>query len=199
MAMHRPHRKKILAAFAIAAVTTLLALRRAGVRLQWTDSLPKGFYREVDVAIVGRGTLGIWCLPIETARFARTRAYLGRGHCPGEVEAVGKMALAIGGDTVGLDSNGVSVNGVPIPGTRPLSRDSRGRPLPHAEYGTRRLSRGEFWLWSPYSPRSYDSRYFGAVPASALVSGVRPVLTCCAARARATLAVPAILRDGRPE
>lgn len=167
---------------ALAVVVAGATLPLAGLRLQWTDSLPKGLYRDVLVGRVQRGTLGIWCLPAETGRWARARGYLGRGPCPGEVESIGKIVLATGGDTVAFGANGVRVNGLLIEGTRPLTHDSRGRPLPHATVGVRVLDEREVWLWSPYSSRSFDSRYFGPVFVSALVTRVRPLLTCCADR-----------------
>jgi type IV secretory pathway protease TraF len=34
---------------------------------------------------------------------------------------------------------------------------------------------GEVWLVSTFSPRSWDSRYFGPVPASAIVSALTPL------------------------
>jgi type IV secretory pathway protease TraF len=35
---------------------------------------------------------------------------------------------------------------------------------------------GEIWLVSSYSPRSFDSRYFGPVKVGRVVATVRPVL-----------------------
>jgi type IV secretory pathway protease TraF len=87
------------------------------------------------------------------------------------------VVLAVAGDTVRFGPPGVVVNGSPIPNTRPLARDGRGRPLMPARYGVYVLGAGEVWLWSPFAVSSYDSRYFGPVPVGGLVSRVRPVLT----------------------
>jgi len=91
------------------------------------------------------------------------------------------MVLAVAGDTVRLDHNGVTINGRQAPNTRPLARDAAGRRLTPAPYGTYVLRDGQAWLWSPYSYRSFDSRYFGPVPRRGLVSVLRPVLITASA------------------
>ena len=85
--------------------------------------------------------------------------------------------LAVAGDTVRVTADGLTVNGVLAPHTRPLGRDSRGRPMRSMPHRTYHVGENEVWLWSPLTGRSFDSRYFGAVPRSALVSVVRPVWT----------------------
>ena len=153
------------------------AVRMAGLRVQQTGSLPRGLYRDIRGAAPTRGTLGVWCLPADVARWARERGYVGRGNCPGGAEAIGKAVLAVVGDTVCVTTDGLTVNGVPAPHTRPLERDSRGRPMRSMPNGTYRVGENEVWLWSPLTGRSFDSRYFGAIPTSALVAVVRPVWT----------------------
>lgn len=165
----------------LAGVLTLLAgvavgARAAGLRVPLTASLPWGVYREVGGS-PERGAIALWCLPEQTARWARARAYLGRGSCPGAVAQLGKIVLAAAGDTVRFGADGVVVNGVAVSGTRPLSRDAAGRRLPRAPFGTYVLRRDQAWLWSPYTSRSFDSRYFGPVATTSLVAVVRPVWT----------------------
>jgi conjugative transfer signal peptidase TraF len=157
--------------------STVAGVRLAGLRVQQTGSLPRGLYRDVRGAAPLRGTLGVWCLPPDVARWARERGYVGRGNCPGGAEAIGKAVLAAAGDTVRVTADGLTVNGVLAPHTRPLERDSRGRPMRRTRHGTYYVSAQEVWLWSPLTGRSFDSRYFGAVPTSALVAVVRPLWT----------------------
>ncbi|MEP6495556.1 MAG: conjugative transfer signal peptidase TraF [bacterium] len=177
MALRQFYKVHVLGALVFASGCLPIGLALAGFRLQWTDSLPKGLYRDVHVATVRPGMLGIWCLPVDAARLARERAYVGRGSCPAGAEPVGKLVLAATGDSARFDSSGVRINGVVVPDTRPLARDSRGRALPHAVFRTYALAPDEVWLWSPYTPRSFDSRYFGPVLVTSLVVAVRPVWT----------------------
>jgi conjugative transfer signal peptidase TraF len=153
-----------------------LAVSRSGLRIQHTGSLPRGLYREEAGAPV-RGAIGMWCLPAGWATWARTRGYLGPGGCPGGTEPVGKVVLATEGDTVVMRERGVWLNRRRVPSSRPLRRDGRGRVLPVASYGLYVLRAEEVWLWSPCTPRSFDSRYFGPVSVRALVALVRPVWT----------------------
>ena len=75
----------------------------------------------------------------------------------------------------GLEPGGLLVNGHPVAASRPLGQDSAGRPLPHAPFGSRRLAPGEVWLFAPYHPRSYDSRYFGPVALAAVRAWLLPL------------------------
>jgi conjugative transfer signal peptidase TraF len=167
-----------LAACGLAA----LAMRAARIRVQHTGSLPRGIYREVPDARPTTGAIGVWCLPLETARWARERGYIGRGDCPGQTEAIGKVILASAGDTVGFSIYGVTLNGVPVPHSKPFDRDSRGRIVRHAPYRSYVLGDGEVWLWSPYAARSFDSRYFGPARIEQLCAVVRPLWTVTPSR-----------------
>ena len=116
-------------------------------------------------------------MPTAVATYARRRGYLTRGDCPGGVAPVGKIVLAAGGDTVNFGPQGVVIGGQRVDRTRPLDRDSRGRRLVPARFGSYVLRTGEAWLWSPYAAGSFDSRYFGPVGRRELVSTIQPVLT----------------------
>ncbi len=82
------------------------------------------------------------------------------------------MLGALPGDVVEVAPDGVVVNGVPFANSATAARDSTGRPLEHMAWGVRRVDTGEVWLFGFRNARSWDARYFGAVP----VSGVRGVL-----------------------
>jgi conjugative transfer signal peptidase TraF len=155
----------------------VLLVSAAGFRIQHSASLPRGLYRDIAGVEPPAGAIAVWCLPAATARWARMRGYIGAGECPGGTEAIGKVVLATAGDTITFSSGGVTLNGRIVPGTRPLAHDARGRSIPHVPFGTYLLRPGEVWLWSPYTPRSFDSRYFGPLSTRALVTLVRPVWT----------------------
>lgn len=163
--------------FVLALLAAIVAgVHGAGLRIQHTPSLPMGLYRTIDGA-PDRGTIGMWCLPPTVAAGGRALGYLAAGSCADGTEPLGKIVLGIAGDTIRYGAAGVVLNGRLVPNTRPLARDSQGRALAHAPFGTHVLRAGEVWLWSPFSAASWDSRYFGPIPTAALVSLVAPVWT----------------------
>lgn len=153
------------------------AIKGLGLRLQHTGSLPLGVYRDINDTPLVRGAVGVWCLPRETARWAVARGYLGRGRCVGGAEPLGKVVLAVTGDSVALTAQGLTFNSRAVPNSAPILNDSHGRRITPAPYGMYVIGPGKVWLWSPYTSRSFDSRYFGPVPITALISLVRPVWT----------------------
>ena len=144
--------------------------------LAWnrSPSLPRGLYLRARGGYAP-GTLVLACLPEARATAARQRGYLDPGTCPGGASPVGKIVLAAGPDVVDFGADGLRRHGVPVPGSGPVSVDSAGRPLGHVPFGRYRLAPGEFWLYSPYHPRSFDSRYFGPLRQSDLRSTLVPV------------------------
>ena len=152
------------------------AVLHSGLRFQLTASLPEGVYRIVGDA-VERGAVVMTCLPAPVARLALDREYVWRGTCPGGEVPVGKIVLAVPGDTVAVGPEGLTLNGHPVPRTRPLQRDSRGRMLDPYPFGSHVVQAGQLWLYSSHHAHSFDSRYFGPVPASGVVSRLVPVWT----------------------
>ena len=149
---------------------------RLGVGLNVSRSAPRGIYRTVADA-PARGELVVACLPPAVGAFGRTRGYLRPGDCPGGAQPVLKRIGAVAGDRVELDGDGVTVSGIRLL-ARPIEAlDSAGRQLPHAALGARLVAPGEVWLFGPSPDRSWDSRYFGPVPATSVRGVVRPVLT----------------------
>ena len=142
-----------------------------------SHSLPWGIYRRTQEPI-GRGVLVHVCLPENIARYALEREYLSAGLCPGLSQEIVKPVAAIAGDAVEISAAGVMVNGVPVPGTPVYSTDSRGRPhtlrMPE---GRSIVPAGQVFLLSTFHPRSWDSRYFGSLPLSAVRGTVQEVWT----------------------
>jgi conjugative transfer signal peptidase TraF len=109
------------------------------------------------------------------AGWGRARGYLHRGSCADGTAPVGKPVFAIGGDTITVGPSGLELDGNPVSRTEPLRQDSDGRYLPRVPDGRYVVQPGEVWLVSTYSPRSWDSRYFGPVPVSAIISALSPL------------------------
>ena len=167
------------AAAAVIAGAILLGL--AGgflhLRIMLTDSsAPAGVYR-LKAVQAGRGVLAAACLPAAIARTGLARGYLQRGDCPAAAEPVAKVIGAVSGDVVDLEPGWVAINGVKFPNSQTAARDSAGRSLTHAPWGTRRVDAGEVWLFGFNDARSWDARYFGAVPAAGVRGVLRPVVT----------------------
>lgn len=162
---------------AVAIFTIAYAVPQlSGLRLNTTTSMPRGLYRSVG----GPVTPGAWvsvCLPSEIARFGVERGYLGAGSCPTGTEPVLKVVAAGAGDVVQMTAAGVAVNGEFLAHSRPLERDRGGRELAAYSAGSRTLAPGELWLHSPFEERSWDSRYFGPVPAACVTDVVAPLVT----------------------
>jgi conjugative transfer signal peptidase TraF len=153
-------------------------------RFNGSPSLPRGLYLELPRSWLGRapapGDLVLACAPPAAGELARRRGYLGDGPCAagaaGGAAVLGKIVLAAAGDEVVFGPGGLAVNGRAVAGSRALACDRSGRALPHHRFGRFWMAPGEVWLFAPYHPRSYDSRYFGPVAASALRGWLLPVL-----------------------
>ena len=175
-------------AVALGFVTAPSALwYRAGLLVNHSGSMPVGVYQVARLTnaqhwavaagrlIPPRGAVVVWCLPPDVASVARRRGYVLRGSCPGGVEPVLKHVAAVPGDTVLVDAAGLWVNGRVLANSRALARDAHGRPAAAVAPGQFVVQAGTAWLWSPYSERSYDSRYFGALPLDGWVGLSRPI------------------------
>ena len=132
----------------------------------WSESLPRGFYRPSFPDTLARGDLVRVCLPEAHAALALERKYLYPGLCPGGTEPLAKLVAALPGDTVHVDSIFTHVSGGLTIRAPVLPLDSHARVVP-AAIGPHILGEGECFVMSTYIPHSYDSRYFGAVDCSA--------------------------------
>ena len=154
------------------------------IGLYWTRPFPEPARDggEPDAGALGRdpvvdvGMLVSACLPRPVAVSALERGYLPEGPCPSGTGPVGKVVVAVAGDTVDVTDSGSIVNRVLLPKSAPLRMDSKGRAMPRVR-GPVVLPEGTAWLYSGHSPRSFDSRYYGPVPLSALRGRLFPLLT----------------------
>jgi conjugative transfer signal peptidase TraF len=146
-----------------------------GLGVNLTDSMPVGLYHisAADRAPV-KGDIVKLCPPAAIAAEANERGYMPKGPCPGDTVPLLKIVAATAGDVVDVSRDRIVVNGYVLPGSAQQSRDSAGRSLRGYPAGRYRLRAGVIWLWTP-NPRSWDSRYYGPVPA-ADVSGFAQLL-----------------------
>ena len=83
-----------------------------------------------------------------------------------------KRVAALPGQTVCREGLTVLVDAIAIGAAR--ERDGRGRPLPLWQ-GCRVIAQGELFLMNRLSADSLDGRYFGPIPASAVIGRAHPV------------------------
>jgi conjugative transfer signal peptidase TraF len=83
-----------------------------------------------------------------------------------------KRVLALPGQTVCRNGLSIAVDGIEVGESR--ERDGRDRPLP-AWHGCRVIADGEVFVMNWQSADSLDSRYFGPLPASAVIGKAVPV------------------------
>lgn len=162
---------------ATALAVGLAIAHTAGLRLNLTHSAPIGLWhvRPVEPGTLARGQLVEICPPpAPVVQAMREHGYLSTGWI-GRCEQAGVMALlkpvaAVAGDLVSI-RQGVpaKVNGVPLVNTRA----NAGIPAwPDGDYI---VSRGWVWVFSSYSAASFDSRYFGPVPAANVRGQATPI------------------------
>ncbi|HJU19338.1 MAG TPA: conjugative transfer signal peptidase TraF [Stellaceae bacterium] len=155
----------------------LLGAGAAGLRVNATASMPRGLWRVAPAAgPIPRGAIVSLCLPPgPLLRLALRRGYLDAGRCPGGAEPLLKPVAAIAGDVVRITAAGIAVNGALLPNSAARKQDSAARPLSPLPPGTYRVAPGAVWVVSSYAGKSFDSRYFGAVPVSAVRGTAQPV------------------------
>jgi conjugative transfer signal peptidase TraF len=146
-----------------------------GFRLNTTPSEPLGLWRvETLDRPVQIGDVVFVCPPLTAAiTEGFERGYLRSGLCPGGFGPLIKTVAAVAGQRVQIGT-AVVINGQPIDHSQLVERDGQGRALRPYRGGT--VPAGEVFLQSPFVG-SWDSRYFGPVPASGILGLADQVLT----------------------
>lgn len=146
-----------------------------GLRTNLTPSYPLGLWR---IEPLGRtaavGDLVFIC-PTDTAPFmlALERSYIRPGFCPGGTGPLIKTIMAVGGQQVDI-AGSVTIDGGELAHSTVLQTDAKGRSMPVFAGGA--VPAGWLYLHSDFAG-SFDSRYFGFVPATGLLGLARPMLT----------------------
>jgi conjugative transfer signal peptidase TraF len=156
-----------------------LAIAAAGaignLRINLTPSEPLGIWRIVPLAQrVRNGDLVFICPPDDPAmRAAWSRGYLRFGLCDGGFAPLIKTVIAGPGQYVTV-ANSVWVDGRAVGASRVRTRDGEDRSL--AAYSGGVVPPDMVFLHSGFGA-SFDSRYFGPLPASGILGLAEPVLT----------------------
>jgi conjugative transfer signal peptidase TraF len=146
-----------------------------GYRINTTPSFPLGLWRiEPLSGQAAKGDTVFVCLPPDSPSIkpGLERGYLPRGLCPGGLAPLIKTIVATSGATVSLSGGQVFIDGVKLAHSAVVKKDGSGRPM--VPYAGGQIPTGFVFLHSDFVA-SYDSRYFGPVPASGILGLARPV------------------------
>jgi conjugative transfer signal peptidase TraF len=154
----------------VIAIVGLAAPLSHPPRLIWnaTASAPIGLYEVQSQSTFARGELVLVRPPQWVRAFATARGYL-----PDTVPMVKRIA-AENGDIVCRERDAITINHGVV--AHALLADGAGRALPTWS-GCRRLGGGETFLLMDGVRASFDSRYFGPVPTTAIIGKVVPLWT----------------------
>lgn len=178
-------RATVIAASLFAAGYAVIAITDPIPRVIWnaSASVPIGLYRIEPDRDPPVGALVAIMPPERLAHWMAERGYLGE-NVPLLKHVVGKAGTRICrfGSIVSVDARPVAIA---------RDRDRFGRPLPDWQ-GCHILRGGELFLLNPAHPDSLDGRYFGPLPADAVLGRARPI------RTRDTPGAPLEWRSGTP-
>lgn len=139
-------------------------------KLIWnaTASAPVGLYTVEPVGAIEVPELVAVLPPEPLAQFMVARGYVGRG------VPLLKRVLGLPGQRVCRTGRTITVNAIEM--GEALERDRMGRDLP-AWQGCRVIAQGQLFLMNGQVRDSLDGRYFGALPASAIIGRAIPLYT----------------------
>ncbi|MDR2819478.1 MAG: conjugative transfer signal peptidase TraF [Desulfovibrio sp.] len=153
-----------------ASFIVLAGLYGAGFRINVTASMPPGIYRIFFDETPKRGGYVSFCPDEDAAAVALNAGYLQPGSCMSGVRPLLKILVGVAGDTLRIAPEGVYINEALLPESAVLTKDKNGVALAHkAPEGS--IPDGQAFLLANHQG-SYDSRYFGFVPASRLMKVV---------------------------
>jgi conjugative transfer signal peptidase TraF len=160
----------VLATCLAATGAVAAAIVPTPTRLIWnaTASAPVGFYTVEPADALEIPDLVAVLPPEPLAHFMVARGYVGRG------VPLLKRVLGLPGQTVCRSGRTITVDAIEM--GEALERDRMGRDLP-AWQGCRVIGQGELFLMNWQVRDSLDGRYFGALPASAVIGRAVPLYT----------------------
>ena len=162
------------------AIVTMFLWTGFGVVFNCTHSAPFGLYREQfdsEAAIRSPAPYVFFCPDRRWPSMKDEPNYRDPMRtCPDGFSPLIKPVVAWPGDLVTVSATGVSINGRLLKNSAPIERDSKGQFLRSFPVGEYRVGPKELWVVSSFSPRSFDSRYFGPIPIKSVHRWLRPLL-----------------------
>ena len=159
-----------VAAALVIAVTIAWPMVGVPLLINATNSEPLGLYRVKThkAREYVRGMLVVFAVPAAFERLVTDRGWMSPGWRL--VKGIG----AIAGDRVCVTDAAVAVNGVPIGPV--AAKDTEGQRLPRYR-GCEILNDNEFLPLSTHHAKSFDGRYMGPQPLTAILGEAIPVWT----------------------
>jgi conjugative transfer signal peptidase TraF len=149
-----------------------LAAYLFGYRYNFSESMPRGIWQQTPFnGTLHHGDVIVACLPLTPASIR----YVGPGRCPNGLRPVLKSVSAIDGDVVKIGPAGITVNDETLLNSAVLEHDSQGRPMNPWPAGTYPVYVDQVWLFSTWSPNSFDSRYVGPISVDTIIARAKPV------------------------
>lgn len=165
----------LLATSAGAALVVIISGTIGGLRINTTPSEPLGLWRVAPLDRAAQVGDMVFVCPPQTDAISEgvERGYLRSGLCPGGFGPLIKTVAAVAGQRIDVAS-AITIDGRRIANSNLVAQDGLGRRLRPYSGGT--IPSGFLFLHSPF-PGSWDSRYFGPVPASGVLGLAKQVLT----------------------
>lgn len=144
-----------------------------GLHINHTKSAPVGLWIEHPAGSLKHGSMVSICPPaVPIVKDLTEKGRLSPGDCTETgARPLLKPVAAIEGDIVRIRSGEpIYINDTALRNSIPAPEL---KPWPDGNY---QVSAGEVWVFSDYTDRSFDSRYFGPVSVSAIRAEVKPLL-----------------------
>lgn len=167
--------KKILL-FSFCIFSLVFILKITGIRFNYTESMPIGFYKQTHETTIHDGDLVAVCLPNKIAEIGLKNHYLAHGSCNNRSTPVLKKVIAIPGDAVLLNNQFMTVDDISYPATRQY-KDSHDLPVKKFIHNGSYKHIQIYWLYGANDPaHSWDSRYYGGVTRQHIIGVYKPLL-----------------------
>jgi conjugative transfer signal peptidase TraF len=170
----------VLVALAVGVLGITVAGVAFGVVFNYTHSAPFGLYKRIanPTAVPHEPAPYVFfCPDLRWPAMKDQPNYRSpMRSCPDGFAPLIKPVVAWPGDTVQTSSEGLTINGRLLPHTLTIGRDSQGHTVHPYPSGIYHVQPGQLWVVSAFSPRSFDSRYFGPIPIRSVNMWVRPFL-----------------------
>lgn len=160
----------VMATYVATLAIVVTSFGTVPIRLIWnaSASVPIGFYRIHPIHHPAVSDLVAVMPPTPLADVMAARGYIARG------VPLMKRVMGLPGQEVCRTGHSIAVDGVPLGDAR--DRDRMGRALPRWQ-GCRRIAEDELFLMNPEAHDSFDGRYFGPLPARAVIGKAVPLYT----------------------
>lgn len=161
--------------FLIYFVTQLL--QYVGLRYNSSQSMPYKFWQSKKFNnLPQKNQVVVFCPPAcHAITLAYERGYFNYGPCPGGCLPLLKPIVAVAGDNVDITVDGIRVNGHLLPNSASQSIDNNGQFLPKIPLGRYQVKKGQVWLVSNFTSKSFDSRYFGPIAVEHISHSAQPL------------------------